>query len=178
MARASKAAARKPAAPRRRAKAKQPLPPVPDDSWASSPATRASMLGNRSRDTAPELALRRAVHALGLRYRVAARPLKQVRRTADLVFPTERVAVEVLGCFWHGCPEHFRLPATNRAYWEPKIARNRERDVELAQRLADEGWELVVVWEHDDAAAAAERVREAVVRRRVTGATRTPPPRP
>jgi DNA mismatch endonuclease (patch repair protein) len=124
------------------------------------------MLGNRSRDTAPELALRRAVHAMGLRYRVATRPLKDLRRTADLVFPTERVAVEVLGCFWHGCPEHFRLPATNRGYWEPKIARNRERDAELAERLAAEGWDLVVVWEHDDVAESAERVRAAVLARR------------
>jgi DNA mismatch endonuclease (patch repair protein) len=124
------------------------------------------MLGNRSRDTGPELALRRAVHAMGLRYRVATRPLKGVRRTADLVFPTERVAVEVLGCFWHGCPEHFRLPATNRDYWEPKIARNRERDAELAERLAAEGWDLVVVWEHDDVAESAERVRAAVLARR------------
>jgi len=138
----------------------------PYESWASSEANRASMLGNRSRDTAPELALRRAVHAMGLRYRVATRPLKDLRRTADLVFPTERVAVEVLGCFWHGCPEHFRLPATNRGYWEPKIARNRERDAELAERLAAEGWDLVVVWEHDDVAESAERVRAAVLARR------------
>jgi len=136
------------------------------ESWASSEANRASMLGNRSRDTAPELALRRAVHAMGLRYRVATRPLKDVRRTSDLVFLTERVAVEVLGCFWHGCPEHFRLPATNRDYWEPKIARNRERDAELAERLAAEGWDLVVVWEHDEVAASAERVRAAVLARR------------
>jgi DNA mismatch endonuclease, patch repair protein len=72
----------------------------------------------------------------------------------------------VLGCFWHGCPEHFRLPATNRDYWEPKIARNRERDAELAERLATEGWDLVVVWEHDDVAESAARVRAAVLARR------------
>jgi DNA mismatch endonuclease (patch repair protein) len=74
------------------------------ESWASSDGVRASMRANRGRDTNPEVALRSAVHALGLRYRVAWRPIKGLRRTADLVFPTERVAVFLDGCFWHGCP--------------------------------------------------------------------------
>ncbi|MGH6915044.1 MAG: DNA mismatch repair protein Vsr, partial [Geminicoccales bacterium] len=77
-----------------------------DKSWASNAGTRASMQANKSRDTKPELALRRAVHAMGLRYRVAARPLPALRRTADLVFTRAKVAVFVDGCFWHGCPQH------------------------------------------------------------------------
>jgi DNA mismatch endonuclease, patch repair protein len=79
---------------------------VPLGSWASTPAIRRVMQGNKSRDTKPEIAVRSAVHALGMRYRVSARPLRDLRRTADLVFRNARVAVFVDGCFWHGCPEH------------------------------------------------------------------------
>ncbi|QSR32305.1 hypothetical protein CFI00_17785 [Nocardioides sp. S5] len=65
------------------------------------------MRGNRSRDTKPELAVRRLLHAEGLRYRVNARPLPEVRRTADIVFRAKRIAVFIDGCYWHGCPEHY-----------------------------------------------------------------------
>ena len=106
------------------------LPPAAsaDASWASSAAVRTVMRGNRKRDTRPEVGLRKAVHGLGLRYRVAARPLADGRWTADLVFPRARVAVFLDGCFWHGCPAHFTPPRTNGTYWGPKIARNRARD--------------------------------------------------
>ena len=70
------------------------------ESWASSPATRKSMQANRSRDTMPELALRKALHAMGLRYRVCARPIPELRRSVDVVFRPVRVAVEMRGCFW------------------------------------------------------------------------------
>lgn len=123
------------------------------------------MQANRSRDTAPELALRRALHALGLRYRVCARPIPEVRRTADLVFRPARVAVEVRGCFWHGCPEHYRAPSSNVSYWAEKVSRNQRRDKENAQRLHEAGWLLEVVWEHEDPAAASQRVA-AVIRER------------
>src|SRR6185312_14838678 len=76
------------------------------ESWASSEGVRASMQSNKGKDTKPEVALRSAVHALGLRYRVSTRPLKDLRRTADLVFTKARVAVFLDGCFWHGCPQH------------------------------------------------------------------------
>src|SRR5688572_15588767 len=102
-----------------------PKPALPaigrDESWASSAAVRSVMQGNRKRDTSPEVALRRAVHALGLRYRVACRPLETKRWTADLLFTRARVAVFVDGCFWHGCPVHFTAPRTNAGYWSPKI---------------------------------------------------------
>lgn len=96
--------------------------------WASSPAARAVRVSNRRRDTRPELAVRRAVHALGLRYRVDVRPLPTVNRRADLVFSRRRVAVFVDGCYWHGCPDHGTTPKTNAIYWGGKIARNSERD--------------------------------------------------
>ncbi|WP_345390603.1 hypothetical protein [Nonomuraea salmonea] len=78
------------------------------------------MKANRSRDTRPELALRRAVHALGLRYRVASRPLPELRRTADMVFTKAKVAIFMDGCFWHGCPEHHTSAVRNSDYWAQK----------------------------------------------------------
>ena len=131
-------------------------------SWASSPAIRKTMLGNRSRDTAPELAVRRAVHALGLRYRVAYRPEPRLRRTADLVFTRARVAVFIDGCYWHGCPEHYIEPARNVDYWRPKIARNRERDAETSAALGEAGWRVLRFWSHEDPHDVARRIAEAV----------------
>ncbi len=75
------------------------------------------MQSNRGQDTKPELALRSAAHALGLRYRVSARPLPQLRRTADMVFSSAQVAVFLDGCFWHGCAEHHTVAATNATFW-------------------------------------------------------------
>ncbi|MFD7745854.1 very short patch repair endonuclease [Streptomyces sp. NPDC059698] len=120
------------------------------------------MQANRSRDTKPELALRRAVHARGLRYRVATRPLPALRRTADLVFPRQKVAVFLDGCFWHGCPEHHTKAARNSEYWKAKVRRNRERDVDTTERLTGEGWVVIRFWEHEDPLAAALIVERAV----------------
>lgn len=124
------------------------------------------MQSNKGRDTKPELALRSAVHALGLRYRVSVRPLKQVRRTADLVFTKTKVAVFMDGCFWHGCPDHHTVAVTNSAFWAAKVDRNRERDRETDRWLADAGWTTIRIWEHEDADEAACRIREIVEARR------------
>ncbi len=123
------------------------------------------MVGCRSRDTAPELALRSAVHRLGLRYRVAARPVASVRRTADLVFSRARVAVFLDGCYWHRCPDHYVPPSTNPGYWHTKIDGNAARDRDTDARLAGAGWAVVRVWEHEDSDEAAARVRSAVLAR-------------
>ncbi|MFI9317945.1 very short patch repair endonuclease [Streptomyces althioticus] len=123
------------------------------------------MQANRSRDTRPELALRRAVHALGLRYRVATRPIPTLRRTADLVFPRQKVAVFLDGCFWHGCPKHHTKAARNSDYWQAKVRRNRERDLDTTERLTAEGWLVLRFWEHEDLAAAALIVQRAVFER-------------
>lgn len=136
-------------------------------SWASSDGSRAVMRANRGRDTRPELALRSAVHALGLRYRVNARPEKAVRRTADLVFTKVKVAVFLDGCFWHGCPHHYRTAKGPTAdFWRDKIDGNKRRDADTDQRLADAGWMVVRVWEHDDPHDAADRILRAVAKRR------------
>ncbi|MES3664746.1 very short patch repair endonuclease [Mycobacterium intracellulare] len=135
-------------------------------SWASSPAIRRSMQSNRSRDTGPEMALRRMLHAQGFRYRVCARPLPEVRHSVDIVFRKSKVAVQVNGCFWHGCPQHYRAPSRNRDYWTAKIERNQARDSHLSQILTAAGWLLVVVWEHDNVEAAAVSIAAAVSSRR------------
>jgi len=139
---------------------------VVDGSWASSSGVRASMRANRGRDTGPELALRSAAHALGLRYRVSTRPLPAVRRTADLVFPTARVAVFLDGCFWHGCPEHHTVAVTNAGYWAEKVATNKRRDRDTDHRLEEAGWLSVRVWEHEDPTVAAQSIRALVDQRR------------
>ena len=120
------------------------------------------MQGNRSRDTAPELAIRSALHALGYRYRVSARPLPGLPRTADMVFRRLRVAVFVDGCYWHACPEHYREPSANTDYWRGKMRRNRERDIDTDEQLHAAGWIPVRVWEHEPVEAAVRRVAEAL----------------
>jgi DNA mismatch endonuclease (patch repair protein) len=144
--------------------------PASRASWASSPATRRSMQANRGRDTRPELALRRAVHAMGLRYRVSMRPIPSVRRTADLVFTRARLAVFVDGCFWHGCPEHHTVAKTNASYWAEKVEKNRARDRETDDLLAAAGWIVVRVWEHEDSSVCAARIREVYRSRIESGA--------
>lgn len=143
---------------------------TPKESWASTPRSRQVMLGNRSRDTKPELAVRRACHVRGLRYRVDVRPLPTLRRTADLVFPTERVAVFVDGCYWHGCPDHYVASKSNTTYWAEKIERNRQRDVETDAALLAAGWHAIRAWQHEDPDEVAEAVAKVVRARRTYGA--------
>lgn len=124
------------------------------------------MQGNRSRDTAPEMAVRRAVHGRGLRYRVATRPEAGLRRTADLVFRPTRIAVFIDGCYWHGCPSHYIPPLTHREYWGPKVAGNVERDHETDRALAAAGWTVLRYWEHEDPEAVADAIEDMVRSRR------------
>lgn len=116
------------------------------------------MRANRRRDTAIELAIRRRLHARGLRYRVDTSPIAGMRSKADLVFRPRRVAVFVDGCFWHGCPEHWAVPKANRAWWEAKIANNRARDERTDAALSAAGWRVVRCWEHEDPDEAVERI--------------------
>lgn len=116
-------------------------------------------------DTAPEMALRQALHARALRYRVQLPVPGNRRRKIDVAFTRARVAVFVDGCFWHGCPEHGTRPATNREWWDWKIKRNKDRDDDTNRLLADQGWEVIRVWEHEDPVQAATRVRETVIER-------------
>ncbi|MET9230568.1 very short patch repair endonuclease [Lentzea sp. NPDC003310] len=130
--------------------------------------TRVRMSRQKSRNTQVEIALRQALHAAGLRYRVHLRPMKGVRREADVVFTAVKVAVFVDGCFWHGCPEHATWPKNNAEFWRNKIEGNRKRDLDTDARLAEAGWLAVRIWEHESVEVAAGRVREAVESRRRT----------
>jgi DNA mismatch endonuclease (patch repair protein) len=123
-----------------------------------------SRLGRR--DTAPELALRSALHRRGLRFRVDRVPIRGMRTRADLVFGPSRVAVYVDGCFWHSCPEHATKPKANAEFWERKLRRNRERDAATDELLRESGWAVVRVWEHEEPIEAADRV-ESLVRSRL-----------
>jgi len=67
----------------------------------------------------------------------------------DLVFPKERLAIFVDGCFWHGCPRHRSVPATNRAFWQRKLARNKQRDRTVNRSLKGAGWSVLRVWQHE-----------------------------
>lgn len=137
---------------------------LPAGSKASSTAVRAVMTANRGRDTKPERLLRSALHRQGLRFRVNARPLPDLRRTADLVFLKARVAVFVDGCYWHGCPDHYRPATKNSDFWREKIQGNQVRDADTDTRLSEQGWKVVRVWEHEATDVAAAKVIAALNR--------------
>ena len=98
----------------------------------------------RSRDTGPELAVRRLVHGMGYRYRLCARDLPG---RPDLVFRTRRKVLFVHGCFWHLHRNCCRPPKSRRDYWKPKLERNATRDRQVRERLRRMGWRSLVVWE-------------------------------
>lgn len=122
-----------------------------------SPEQRSERMARiRSRDTQPELALRRELHRAGLRYRLHA---KGMAGKPDLVLPRYRAVVFVHGCFWHrhqGCGIA-TTPKSNTEYWQAKFSRNVERDCGVQARLRNEGWRVFVVWECQLSSAARAR---------------------
>ena len=115
----------------------------------------------RSRDTRPELELRRRLWSRGLRYRLAV----SLPGSPDLVFKRPRVAVFVDGCFWHGCPEHGSIPKTNSAFWANKLAQNTERDRQVDRALRERCWTVLRFWEHEvfgDLESVVETIEHAV----------------
>ncbi|MGF1645815.1 MAG: very short patch repair endonuclease [Kineosporiaceae bacterium] len=134
-----------------------PTGPVP-----LSDAVRDRLRRQPTRDTLPELALRRELHRRGLRYRVDTVLMPGVRRRADVVFARARVAVFVDGCFWHRCPDHGTAPRHNAGWWAAKLDRTVARDRDTDARLVRAGWTVVRVWEHERANEAADRVEQVV----------------
>lgn len=106
--------------------------------------TRMALI--RSRDTKPEMAVRKCAHGLGFRYRLHR---KDLPGRPDLVFPARKSVVFVHGCFWHGhdCRAGKRSPKSNVAYWTNKIAGNSRRDVESISQLESMGWRVLIIWE-------------------------------
>ncbi|MBI5876337.1 MAG: very short patch repair endonuclease [Chloroflexi bacterium] len=107
------------------------------------------MQQNVGRETSPETSLRSVLHRRGLRFRKEMRPEPSLRISADIVFPRQHVCVFIDGCFWHGCPYHFKAPKTHTDWWLEKIEDNRRRDFRQCQVLMKYGWIVVRVWEHD-----------------------------
>lgn len=124
-----------------------------------APATRSAVMrAVKSRDTTPELRVRKLVRAIRTGYRL---DVKDVPGRPDIVFRRARRAIFVHGCFWHGhdCARGARAPKANAAYWEGKIARNRARDAAALASLSENGWSALVIWEcalRDEAAVAAQ----------------------
>lgn len=131
-----------------------------------TPGRSSAFRQQRVKDTAPEIALRRALTKRGLRYRLHRRLLQGSIRTADIVFPGQKVVVDVRGCFWHACPEHGRRGTVNGDWWDRKLEANARRDRDTEERLADQGWRVIVVWEHEDADEAASRIAIVVTARK------------
>ena len=109
--------------------------------------TRSRIMASvRSKNTKPEMRVRKTAHRIGYRYRLHR---KDLPGKPDMVFPSRRIALFVHGCFWHGhpCKRGDRIPATNVEYWREKIARNQRRDTANRLLLRELGWTPVVVWE-------------------------------
>lgn len=132
----------------------------------SSPGVSSRMSRQASKDTGAELAVRRLLHAAGLRYRVEYPVPGMARRRIDVAFTSVKVAVLIDGCFWHGCPEHATQPKSNAEWWRQKLDRNMARDVETTAHLKAAGWEVLRFWEHEAAQDVASRVAAAVRRRK------------
>ncbi|WP_405390591.1 very short patch repair endonuclease [Streptomyces sp. NBC_01102] len=128
----------------------------------SSTGVSARMSRQASRDTAPEVAVRRLLHAAGYRYRINQRVPGMPRRTIDIAFTRVKVAVMIDGCFWHGCPDHATQPKSNAEWWRSKLDRNRTRDLETTEHLAVAGWTVLRFWEHQSPREVAGRIAETV----------------
>nr|WP_233495881.1 very short patch repair endonuclease [Geodermatophilus sp. TF02-6] len=121
------------------------------------------------RDTAYELAVRRRLHARGVRYRVDVRPCAQTRARGDLVWKGRRLVVFLDGCFWHGCPSCGHVPHVNRAWWVAKLAGNVARDRRADAVLRAAGWRVLRLWEHEDPDTVVEAICSALGRRPAGG---------
>ena len=108
-----------------------------------------------TRDLKPEVPIRQQLHRLGLRYRIHR---KDLLGKPDITFRPSKVAVFVDGCFWHGCPWHYKTPKTRSEWWDAKIDRNKTRDARKTRKLRRLGWKVVRVWEHVEPEKAAMKI--------------------
>lgn len=143
---------------------------VPVHPGASLALTNTNMASFPRRDTAPELALRRQLHALGLRYRVQYPVPGLPRRKIDVAFTRYRVAVFVDGCFWHSCPLHGSMPKSNSDWWALKLAAIRSRDKNTNESLERSGWVVLRIWTHVGPEEATQMVLTALESQQCTRA--------
>ena len=134
-----------------------------------SPLVSAQMSRMPTKNTTPELLLRRELFRRRLRYRIHRADLPG---RPDIAFATARVAVFVDGCFWHACPAHGSLPKNNREWWQSKFDATRERDRVKDDSLRSFGWEPIHVWEHEDVAESADRIEKLIAARHLLPARR------
>jgi DNA mismatch endonuclease (patch repair protein) len=118
----------------------------------------------RGRDTEPELRFRKALWALGIRYRIKNRLIGR----PDIVIVRARIAIFIDGCFWHRCPTHFTAPRTRKMFWKKKIDANRRRDRTVNHLLRRDGWTVVRIWEHE-IKKNLERACDRVIRFLISG---------
>ena len=128
----------------------------------SSPQASRRMAKVRQKGTDAEVALRRELYRIGLRYRVDYEVLKKPRRVADIAFPGRRIVIFVDGCFWHGCPEHATWPKSNAEFWRQKIEANQLRDADTNERLRSIGWTVLRFWSHESPVEVARVVANMV----------------
>ena len=121
------------------------------------PEISERMKNQRIADTKPESEIARACFRLGLRYRKNVE-IPEAKTTADLIFPRHKLLVFVDGCFWHGCPWHYKTPKTRSEWWDAKVERNKTRDSKKTRKLRRLGWKVVRVWEHVEPEKAALRI--------------------
>lgn len=129
---------------------------------ASSAQVSERMRQAKTSGTAAELLVRKLLFSAGLRYRIQYRVSGLGRRTIDVAFPRERLAIFIDGCFWHGCALHRTVPKSNRTWWRRKLNENRARDRDTDARLAALGWQVLRFWEHDDPSEALTEIRRAL----------------
>lgn len=127
----------------------------------NSPTRSEIMRAIKSKDTTPEMVVRRLAHSLGYRYRLHRRDLPG---KPDLVFPGRHKVIFVNGCFWHGhgCRRGARMPAANAEYWHRKIAKNVERDAASMRALHRIGWRVLTVWECETAVRRREGLKRSL----------------
>lgn len=127
--------------------------------------SRSEQMGRiKGKNTKPEVRLRKALWAEGVRYRLH---VKTPAGRPDVVFPGPKVAVFIDGCFWHGCPKHYSRPGSREEFWATKLRDNVERDRRQTRQLEESGWTVVRVWEHaiyEELEDVVARVRAALAR--------------
>ena len=128
----------------------------------TSAAVRDRFRRQGRRDTVPELAVRRRLHARGVRYRVDVRPCRETRARGDLVWKGRKLVVFVDGCFWHACPLCGHLPNRNGGWWAEKLAANTARDRRTDAVLTGLGWRVLRFWEHEDPDDVVDRICAAL----------------
>lgn len=123
-----------------------------------SKQTRSKIMSSiKSKNTKPEILLRKLLWENGFRYR-----LHYGEEKIDIAFPSKKLAVFVDGCFWHRCPQHSHLPKSNRSYWLPKLMKNKKRAKDKDKRLKKDGWKVIHVWEHNLYHAGGEQCKVVI----------------